>query len=187
MRIQSEVTIKDLVDLHESAAARSKVYRSWIRQGKVTSAIFSALIWSILGFICLLAGWPASVVLVIATFAVLLGASISVFIYPGLIRRRLYAFYGERFGGRESFPFEIELREDGIWTQQLGEQNLFEWSNVEEMEVKEDAIHIYAYGGRVVGLRKNDFASTEEEQLFIDTARQYLNASRNASNWIRTS
>lgn len=186
MRIQFEATIDDLVDLYERTSARSKVARSWVRQGVVWSALLSAFLWGLMVLVVAYCIWKIPELAVgLASVAALMGAVTTCLFYRERIRQRYYAYFREQFGNRDSFLFEAELSEAGIWTRQLGVQRMVEWSNVEEMTLREDAIEFYMYGGYAVVVRSRAFASTDEQQRFIDEARRHLNTSRTSSNWLR--
>ncbi|MBD0369290.1 MAG: hypothetical protein ICV60_00440 [Pyrinomonadaceae bacterium] len=186
MRVQFEATLDDLVDLHERITARSKLARSWIRQGAVWSALISAIISGIPAFLVAYGIWGILALAAgLASVAGLISAVTALLFYRDRMRQRYYAAFREQFGNRESFPFEAELTEAGIWTRQMGVQYMFEWANVEEMKLTEDAVEFYMYGGSAVAVRKRAFASTDEEQQFVDEARLHLNASRTSSNWLR--
>lgn len=185
MRVQFEATIDDLVDLNERASARSQAARSWLRQGAFGTALLGAIFLGAPVFLVAYAIWGIELAALFGSVLGLISGAVSWLVYPNRIRQRYYAYFREQLGNRDSFPFEAELTETGIWTRQMGIQNMFEWASVEEIKITEDAVEFYMYGRGAVSIRKRAFTSTEEEQQFIDEARHYLNASRTSSNWLK--
>lgn len=187
MQIEFEATIDELVDLHVRATGRSRVARSWLRQGAALTALHSGLFWGSIVLIVTYTIWQFPIALILALITAGISAAVSWLVYRDRIRQRYYNYFREQFGNRDTFTFELELSEAGIWTRQFGIQNMFEWPNVEELAITEDAIEFYMYGGSAVSARKRAFASSVQQQEFIDAARQHLNVSRTSSNWLRAS
>jgi hypothetical protein len=183
MRIQFESTVEDFVDAHERVLSRSRAARSWQREGAVTTAVLGGLIMSIPAFVFAFVIWPPALALAWTGVAAIGGAAISWNSHRKKVKQRLYNYFREQFGERESLPCEVELSDSGLSTRQMGVQNLFEWPNVEEMSELEDTIEFYVYGGGGVFVKKRYFASPEEQRQFLEAARHYLNVSRTSSNW----
>ena len=120
-----------------------------------------------------------------AVLSALFSAIISWHLYPQVVHKRAYKLYREIFGERTSFPFELDLTESGIRTNQLGVDKTVEWANVEEINESEDAVEFYMRNGDATFVRKRAFASPEEQLEFIKTAERYLNNSRTSSNWLQ--
>jgi hypothetical protein len=185
MRIYFEATVDELIEVHERLAARSRVARSWRLEGATMTALLAGLLAGIPIYILASTNKPLPVALMIAGVAAVVGAGVAWLAHDGQVKRRLRTYFREQYGDRSVIPVELELGEAGIWIRQLGVQNVFEWSSVEEIVQSEDAIEFYIYGGRAVFVRRRAFASAEEQRQFIETARLHLNASRGSSNWLR--
>jgi hypothetical protein len=184
MKVQTEVTVEDFIVAHERAMARSRVARSWRYQGAATTAAISALFGGVFGFLVI--GRTITAGLIGGAMTAVISAAISWMLYGNSVRKRLRKYYLEKFGDRDSLPYEVELSESGISTKQLGTHSVIEWANVEEVEETEDAVGFYVFGGGAVFLRKRAFASAEEQRRFIEAAQRYRNLSRTSSNWRRT-
>lgn len=185
MRIQYEYTIDELIDVQVRTAARSKVARKWRRQAVTVAALLNGLIWGAVALIFAYFITQSAWALVVALCAALVGAARAVSLYHGKFREQYRKYFREKFGERETLPFELELNEAGIWTRQFGVQSTFEWSHVEDTTISDSVIEFYMYGGGSVSVRKSAFASQAEQQAFIDAARQHLHVSRTSSNWLR--
>jgi|SRR5215213_3317226 len=184
MRIKFDATIDDYVDAYERASARSDEARSWRRQGAAATALLTGLITGIIGFVVIgssiTAGLIGGIVVAIASGAITWN------MHRNTIRRRMHNYFREKFGDRDSLPFEMELTENGIWTRQLGTQIIFEWANVEDVVENEDDIEFVMRDGGGVIVRKRAFASTDEQRQFMEVTRSHLNASRTSSNWLHS-
>lgn len=185
MRIQFEFTIDELVDLQERVAERSKVARKWRRQGMTLTAVLGGLIWGVPSLIFLYFIFLASWALLFAFVPALIGAAIALSQYHGKARQQYHKYFREKYGDRNTFPFELELSAAGICTRQFGVQSTYEWSLVEEMTTSESSVEFDLFGGGAISVKRRAFASAIEQQAFIDAARQYLNVSRTSSNWLR--
>ena len=184
-KIKYEATVDDLIDVHERILARSKVARSWQYQGAATTALLGGLIAGVLGFI--IVGRTVTTGLIGGAFTALISAIISLTLHRTTVRNRLRNYFREQFGERDSFTYEFEMSEGGIWTKQLSTQNMFEWSHVEEVKETDDAIEFYMYGGSAVFVKRRAFVSPEEQRQFLDIAQGQLNKSRTASHWLHAS
>lgn len=184
MRIQFQATVEDFVDVHERAIARSRLVRSWHREGAVVTALACGLLTSIVVFILTYVMWPLVPALMWSIGSGLITGAIAGNQHRQKVRQRLYSYYQEVFGERQSLPCEVELGDAGLMVKQLGTQIMFEWPNVEEMRETEDAVEFYMYERGAVLVKKRYFASVEELQQFLDVARQHLMLSRTSSNWL---
>jgi hypothetical protein len=184
MRIQFQATVEDFVDAHERAIARSRLVRSWHREGSAVTALAHGLLTSILVFIFTYVMWPLVPALIWSIGSGLIIAALAGNHHRHRVRQRVYSYYREMFGERQSLPCEVELGEAGLLARQLGTQILFEWPNVEEMRETEDAVEFYTYDGGGLLVKKKYFSSVDEIQQFMDVARQHLTLSRTSSNWL---
>jgi hypothetical protein len=181
MRIQFEATLEDYLDVHERLMARSKVARSWQRQGAAATALLSGLLAGVIVFIL---SRTTESGLVGGIIAATVGAVISGLMHRNTVKRRMYKYWREQFGDRTTFMVEMEITESGIWTSQMGTQSTYEWANVEEIKETEETIQFYMRNGGAVFVRKRAFKSPEDEQQFIGHAQRYLDISRSSSNWL---
>jgi hypothetical protein len=187
MRIRFDATVDELIEVQERVLERSKVARSWQRQGAIFSAFQNGFYVGTLTFIIVYMVSTLLPALILSIGLFVITSIASWYFHHEIVRQRLYKYFREQFGDRETIPFELELREAGIWTNQLGVQSMVEWANIEEINLTEETIEFYMRGGGVTFVRKRAFSSTEEHQRFIDAARQYLTTSRTSSNWLRDS
>lgn len=186
MRIRSSCTLEEYVEAQERILARSGVARSWKKKSALTGACVSGIIVYI--FAIVVFGGSFIQGLAWTGIAAIIGAAISWAFYDNSVHRRLYNYYQEQFGARESFPLELELTDSGIWTKQMGIQIIFEWPNVEEIEETEESIDFYMRDGSGgIFVKKSDFPSVDEQLRFKEMAQGYLNISRTSSNWLHDS
>jgi hypothetical protein len=184
MRIKFDATIDEQVDAYERVSARSGAARSWRRQGAAVSALLSGLFSGLMVFLVLSRSVAAG--LGIGLIAAIASAAITWHTHGNTVKRRLHKYFREKFGDRDSLPFEVELTESGIWTKQLSTQIIIEWANVQDVLENEDDIEFVMRDGGCVIVRKRAFTSTDEQQQFMELTRGYLNASRTSSNWLRS-
>lgn len=182
MRIKFDTTIDDYVDAYERASARSGAARSWRRQGAAASALLSGLITGIIGFVFFGSSMTAG--LIVGIIMAIASGAITWNMHHNTVKKRMHNYFREKFGDRDSLPFEVELTETGIWTRQLSTQIIFEWANVEEVLENEDDIEFVMRDGGGVIVRKRAFTSVDEQRQFMEVTRSYLNASRTSSNWL---
>src|ERR1044072_6717467 len=143
MRIQFQATVEDFVDVRERSIARSRLARSWHREGSIVTALASGLLTGIVVFIFTYVIWPLAAALIGAIGAGVISAAIAGNPHRERVRQRMYSYYREMFGERQSLPCEVELGEAGLLFRQLGTQILYEWPNVEEMRETADGVGVY--------------------------------------------
>jgi hypothetical protein len=119
-----------------------------------------------------------------ALVAAIVSAAFAWKMHGEAVRRRLYKYFRDQYGERELFPCAVELNEEGVRTEQLGTQLLFEWSNIEEISESEDAVEVYTRSGGGVFVKKRFFSSPEEMRQFMGAAQRQLDVSRTSSNWL---
>jgi hypothetical protein len=184
MRLKFDTTIDDHVDAYERASARSGAARSWRRQGAAVTALLSGLITGIIGFVVI--GRSITAGLIGGAIVAIASGAISWNMHRNTIRQRMHRYFREKFGDRDSLPFEVELTESGIRTRQPGTQIIFEWANVEDVVENEDDIEFVMRDGGGLIVRKRAFTTTDEQQQFMEVTRSHLNASRTSSNWLHS-
>ena len=93
-------------------------------------------------------------------------------LYQWGLRRRLSHYYREQLGTEGPVGVTVELTPEGIRTDQIGMQLIFDWAKVEAINDLPDGIECLMHGGIVV-VRRRAFQSTDESQRFLELASQY--------------
>lgn len=113
MRIQYEISPKQLAESQMLLLQRSKTARRWKWQGVIATALMSGVP------LFLLIKDTNQVRLVFGSIAALVGGIVYLFIYPSLTKGRIEKLVKEQLGSNDSVQFELEISESGIWTKDL--------------------------------------------------------------------
>jgi hypothetical protein len=115
------------------------------------------------------------VVLLAAVFGVLMATLFRRYFHKE-IRKQQRKIVLEQFGGKASFPSELELRPDAVWVRQAGMEMVFPWTLCTSVKDNADDIELNFTPGICV-VRNRHFASAADREAFLDTARR-LSAKR---------
>ena len=170
MKVGFDFTLDDMVDVAERAAQRSGTVtrtRSQARLGvSVVSAVFVWLILPGEQWFRLLAAGAA--------------AAIGWYTYPADLRkthrRKLRKYFVEQFGGEGPFHCDVELTPEGLVTEQAGSRTVRAWSTVTAVLETPNSIDFVCRGSGSLVVRNRAFASREQYDEFLRTARNYANS-----------
>ena len=177
-RIVYEATVDDAVDVGLRLANRTKAFRRQIRFSVIIVGVLmtfaaialSAYVSPPVNYVDLLL-----VVVLAAVFGVLMAALFRRF-FDKEIRKQHRKIVLEQFGGKSSFPSELELRPDAVWVRQAGMEMMFPWTLCTSVNDNPDDIELNFAPGICV-IRNRHFGSPAERQTFFETARR-LSAKR---------
>ncbi|MFC1736147.1 YcxB family protein [Candidatus Hydrogenedentota bacterium] len=170
MHIEYDTTFDEIVDTHLRIHSRSKVFRRAIRRN-VLSVCLMVAVGSFL-FI----SEPLFVRTTIAVIAAAFGGLFTFLSYPWWNKRFVRKYLREQLGSQGPFKFEMELRDEEIWTKMESTQLLFDWKNVLEILDKPDAVEFYVKNGGFIIVRNRGFKSSEERSQFLCRARERVAA-----------
>lgn len=186
MILRFESTIDELIEANELALARSETTRSSLRRGAIRSSVLSWVL-TFLPFVALALVFQtmALFILIVGLIAATFAAGTAPSRFRRIFSEQLYKHFKELLGGKETFPFEMEINKEEIRIRQMETRIIYEWSNVEEVVETDDKIIFNLRNHNLILLRKKDFPSTEMLEKFQREVAGYLNYSRTSSNWLR--
>jgi len=169
MKVSFEFTPGELVDAAERFMARSMAITSFRRKELIYSALISGTVVFLLFFN---KGW------IPALIAGILGASIGAALSPPLHRRiiakRLRKLVQEKLKPGEPLVCEVELTAEGVTIRHAKGQGIYDWEDVETVNLADDSVEIFTrYGGGVI-VRNRAFKSDDEKKQFINLANSYM-------------
>lgn len=180
MRVESDVTLDDLVEAGLQMTARSRSMRSLYWGDLIGGAIFACVGTGVTLYF-LLAAEDGLIRYVLAGG----GAVVACAVYPPfslwVMRRRLRLFYQEyyrdqmRDGG--SIRSEVELTPAGVTTREAGTTVTIEWASVASVVETAEAVMILSPRAAVIA-KKRGFESAEAEQAFVEEARRLMAEAR---------
>ena len=183
MRIEYDTTLEKIADAHLRAYVRCNIAKCTRWQSTLCVAALAVVLFFLL-FNLIGATLPEIIVFTI------LGASVTTCVY-GLdyyrsMKRRILKYLREQIQSDDAIRFEVELRDDCIWTKQCGTQLCFDWANVVEIVDPGDAVELRMRNGGFVIVRNKGFPTTESRQEFIKIANNKSHAILNGSDGAAT-
>jgi hypothetical protein len=172
-RIVYHATIDDAVDVALRLAYQTQAFRKQIRTniiigGAVAGVVF---LWVWVSF---LAG-PGPFDLAIAAIGALVFGVVFALMFKGFLRKEILKQHrkivAEQFGGQDTIPTELELRDDAVWVRQGGIELIFPWAICTAVRDNAGDIEINFTQGICV-IRNRDFGSPAEREQFLGTARR---------------
>jgi YcxB-like protein len=170
MRVHFTHSLEEIVDAWLRVHKRSKVVRGMRRNRAVLFALMTALLvlvffrFSFRGFM-------------VAAVAALIYVIIDPWFYGYEQRKNLRKLLRERYGEQDEFVCQVELLPHTLKTTTSGVEVNFPWEAIEEIVETSDTVDIFARQGFCT-VRNRAFSSRDEQQQFIDLAREYMNKKR---------
>lgn len=177
MRVKFTYNQEDLVDATVRFSARSKSVRALRNKRRLWGALLMwVIVWVLFRFstVGALIGVGAGIVVLL----------VDLLWYDRQYRRNLRKLFRETYGDENDFVCEVELTPEGLKTRGKDCQHNTGWEVIEEVISTDDSVDIFGRQGKCVIVRNRAFSSVEEQQRFIELAREYMNRAQ-ASNTTR--
>lgn len=175
-RVEFDATLDDVVDTNMRVAGRTKVFRrqralyQWITGGFLAAVLIgTALAPSLSSPSPLGRGIVALMIAVGLAFGGLAGYG-SRHYFDWRVRRHYRRMFQDVLHGASAMRFELELRQEGVWTRSRDVETSFPWSRLTRVADTPDAIELWFDPGLVV-VRNRAFATDGERREFLDAAR----------------
>jgi hypothetical protein len=164
MRVGFEATLDDVMDVQLRCLAPSATHRGLVRAGAIATGFLTGLV------LAWIAPEDIEIKLLIGAGGFLAAVALFLFLYPRILNRALRRYCREATGGAESFEVQVELRTDGVWVKQLGNEVVVPWVNVRGIEEREDSIELLARPAGMTAVRKRAFSSAGQMIEFMQLA-----------------
>ncbi|MBI2297401.1 MAG: YcxB family protein [Armatimonadetes bacterium] len=167
MRVEYDSTLEDHVGFLSRYWARSALTRRWAREGWRWRLCEIAVV------VFLLVPGDLGSRFLVATVSVLVAATVVPAVWNPVVRRRRRAVCLELRGTDEPLVVALTLLPDCLQVSQPGVEYRFAWGDIEEIQVRPEAIDFYTGHGGFASVCTRAFGSPEEMERFVDLAKSY--------------
>jgi len=167
VRVEHDVSLDEIADVHLRIVARSKVAR---RNRWTIWFVLTVLVGSVVFLLLLQLGATTAVCLVGTGLSITGGSAAYWLFYPWSTKRHILKLLREQVQSHGPMRFVVELRDDCVWTKQAGVQLSIDWSNVADVLDTDDGIELRMHDGGLVMVRSKGFPNAKVRREFKELA-----------------
>lgn len=174
MKVEFDFSLDDLVEVTLCSIKDD----SWLRKARLQSAIFSGLLFGLLGYVIL--PFSREFKIIIGITLSLLAALIGLAKYESGQKKRLRKALKEKISSEGPFHCLVEITESEFAISQLGETIIRKWEEIKEVIDDNDGVLVQTRNDSITVIRNRAFPTQETRLQFIELATHYMNQSKNS-------